>query len=226
MQPAPAVHLATDDEPSKWWFWGLGIAVAAFSLLGVLGSGIGLLIPIDTYLADWSPEQPGPYPENGTSREQNEWNASKEEWDLLEGTTTMMDELEPIRILQFEISLVLLLIAAPTCFLLFSRNHNGFYAAGFWVVVNALGGAYLSWRTMSIVNSYLDDIPGMSSDFQMFSTGLNIAGQLVCNVTLLAVVVLAAVRSKDRGEIPESGFHRMELIGTAPIPPQRPPPQP
>ena len=28
LQPSTAINLATNDEPSKWWFWGLAIGIA------------------------------------------------------------------------------------------------------------------------------------------------------------------------------------------------------
>ena len=95
MQAAPwqghTGHVQTG--PSKWWSWGLAIFLALmvfFSLLGVIFAAI---VPYDQLMNDWKMEEPGVYPTNGTSEEQDEWNSSKQQWDNYVATKKMMDQM-------------------------------------------------------------------------------------------------------------------------------------
>ena len=78
--------------PSKWWSWGLAIFVC-ISLFGTfVGTAIYAVIPYDSLLFDWEPEEPGEYPANGTEEEQAEWNATEYEWNEYQSIKTMLEK--------------------------------------------------------------------------------------------------------------------------------------
>ena len=102
MQAAPwqghTGHVNTG--PSKWWAWGLAIFLGIQVFFTLIGTIISAIIPYDMLLDDWEVEEPGEYPTNGTSEEQNEWNLTKEEWDSFLLINGMMDEMESMKSLQ------------------------------------------------------------------------------------------------------------------------------
>ena len=100
--------------PSKWWSWGLAIFLSVMVFFSIIGIIFSALIPYDQLMNDWTMEEPGVYPTNGTSQEQDEWNSSKEEWDNYIATKKMMegiDELSPIQIWSGLISSVVAIVA-------------------------------------------------------------------------------------------------------------------
>ena len=182
--------------------------ICVLTFFGIVGTSINMLIPTDLWTQDWNPEDPGDYPENGTSEEQDEWNETKLDWDTQQAVVEMIDEMDEINDLQFWSMLVSLLIAVPSVVLLFSRNRYGFHTSGGWIAWGALSQMYIGYRSSLVAKKLYESIPGVDfgalSDIQ---TGLSIGGALVCNLMLLAVIVLCAVKSIDHGEIPASGYH-------------------
>ena len=96
MQTAPwqghTGHLQTG--PSKWWAWGLAIFMCIQVFFTLIGTLISAIIPYDMFLDDWDVEEPGEYPANGTSEEQDDWNFTKEEWDSYVAITAMMEDMD------------------------------------------------------------------------------------------------------------------------------------
>ena len=79
MQAAPwqGQVVLVNATPSPWWHWGPAIFLALSVLGTIIGTAIAAFIPYDQFLDEMEKdtEEPGPYPENGTSEEQDEWNA-------------------------------------------------------------------------------------------------------------------------------------------------------
>ena len=124
-------HLNTG--PSQWWSWGLAIFLSVMVFFSIIGIIFSALIPYDQLMNDWEMEEPGVYPTNGTSEEQDEWNSSKEEWDNYVATQKMMegiDELSPIQIWSGLISSV---IAIVSIFMLFHLDPNWYKVTYGWL---------------------------------------------------------------------------------------------
>ena len=45
--------------------------------------------------------------------------------------------------------------------------------------------------------------------------GMQIGGTLVCNVFLLLIIIMCSIKSQDKGEVEESGFHTTFTSGSA-----------
>jgi hypothetical protein len=202
--------VSLNDEPSKWWSWGLAILILIWSVLGALGGAVNYYLANSGFydnLATDAKRDIGPYPENGTSAEQQEWNETNEFLDLIGGDLHSIYQPE----LQLQFSLITLLAGFVACFLLFTRDPNGFKAAGIWLAVVATTGIILQVIGWSQINDFYEQIPGVNaSDASLMSgiaMGAGIGGSLTCYLSLFALIYVAARKSKVEEKITESGFH-------------------
>ena len=81
-------------------------------------------------------DDPGAYPESGTSEEQEKWNEQKELWDLQQITYNLMIDLEDDKPLQLTISAVLTLAGIIAIIQLTQQKFNGFMIAFVWLVLS------------------------------------------------------------------------------------------
>ena len=116
-------HLNTG--PSKWWSWGLAIFLSVMVFFSIIGIIFSALIPYDQLMNDWTMEEPGVYPANGTSEEQDEWNSSKEEWDNYVATKKLMEDIDELSPIQIWTGLISSVIAIVAIFMLFQLDPNG-----------------------------------------------------------------------------------------------------
>ncbi len=147
----------------------------------------------------------GPYPENGTSREKQEWNETYEFLDSIDDELGNMQQTN----LQLQFSLISLLFGFIACFLLFSRDPNGFKAAGLWLGVIAITGIITQIIAFTKMNDFYDNLPGVDSSLITgISTGIGIGSSLTCYLTLFGFIYIAAIKSKTEDDLAESGFHQ------------------
>ena len=199
--------VSLNDEPSKWWSWGLAIFILIWSVLGALGGAVNYYLANSGLLEDITADAKrdiGPYPENGTSRDQQEWNETNDFLNLMEDDLHSMYNPE----LQLQFGLIVLLAGFVASFLLFSRDPNGFKAAGIWLAIIAITGTILQVITFSSMNEFYENIPG--ADAQLWTgiaVGTSIGGALTCYLSIFALIYVAARKSKVEEKITESGFH-------------------
>ncbi len=194
-----------NEEPSKWWALGLAIGIAIMTIFSGLGAIVNLLMPYDLLLANWNPEEPGLFPENGTSEEQNSWNASNEEWGIYENVTNMFDEMQGGIAQQVcFFSLFSGVIATIACTMLVQRDQRGFKMAGAWLLTSLISQVITTIQYTKITSSlYPEDLHWISA----ISLGSNIAGTAICNLFFLGIILVCATKHKGKTSMPESGFH-------------------
>ena len=207
-----SIPLATQikEEPSKWWAWSLAIIILLWSLFSALGAAGNYYFAnsgfIDEIVSE-AQKEIGPYPDNGSSFEQNEWNETNDFLKLLEDDLTSLYNPS----LQLQFSLIVLLAGFIASFLLFSRDPNGFKAAGVWLGLVAITGTISQILTLRNMGDFYEEIPGIDSSLMTgIATGFSIGASLTCYLTIFAFIYIAAKRSSDKEEnIVESGFHKV-----------------
>jgi len=197
-------------EPSKWWAWSLAIIILLWSLFSALAAAGNYYFANSGFIDDvvsQAKEDIGPYPENGTSFEQNEWNETNDFLNLLDDDLTSIYQPD----LQLQFSLIVLLAGFIASFLLFSRDPNGFKAAGVWLGLVAITGTIMQIITLTKMGDFYEEIPGIDSSLMTgIATGFSIGASLTCYLTVFAFIYIASKRSSDKEEnIVESGFHKV-----------------
>tara|TARA_B100000945_G_scaffold316213_1_gene316712 strand:+ start:1607 stop:2260 length:654 start_codon:yes stop_codon:yes gene_type:complete len=204
----PVVRIPTKEEPSKWWAWSLAIIILLWSLFGAIGAvanfylaNSGLFDEAFTQAKDGL----GPYPENGTSAEQKEWNETHDFLEMMGDDLTSFYQPE----LQLQFSLIVLFIAFIASFLLFTRDPNGFKAAGIWLASVAITGTIIQVITLTKLEDFYENIPGIDAPLMAgIATGFSIGASLTCYLSVFAFIYIAAKRSsKQEDKVTESGFH-------------------
>ena len=198
------------EEPSKWWAWSLAIIILLWSLFSALAAAGNYYFANSGFIDDvvsQAKEDIGPYPENGTSFEQNEWNETNDFLNLLDDDLTSIYQPD----LQLQFSLIVLLAGFIASFLLFSRDPNGFKAAGVWLGLVAITGTIMQIITLTKMGDFYEEIPGIDSSLMTgIATGFSIGASLTCYLTVFAFIYIASKRSSDKEEnIVESGFHKV-----------------
>ncbi|CAI8240179.1 MAG: Uncharacterised protein [Methanobacteriota archaeon] len=196
------------ESPSKWWAWSLAILILIWSLFGAFSAALNYYLVnsgfYDGIFSD-AKDGMGPYPENGTSREKQEWNESYEFLDSIDEEFADLQQTN----LQLQFGLISLLFGFVACFLLFSRDPNGFKAAGVWLGVIAITGTITQIISLTSMNDFYDNIPSIDSSLITgISTGISIGTSLTCYLTLFGFIYIAAIKSKTEDDLTESGFHQ------------------
>ena len=200
-------HVQT--RPSKWWYWGLAIFFSIgvfFTLFGVI---VNAIIPYDELLGSWKVEEPGVYPENGTSEEQDAWNVTNEEWNSYMATSKLMEDLEEIKPLQMWTGLIGSMVTIVAIVMLFQQHPHAFNASYVAIVVTTVTQLLVSIKSQNMLNEFYASIPEMGADSFWLSiqSGFQIGGTITCNIFLLLIVFMCSMKSQDKGEVEESGFH-------------------
>ena len=197
----------TTGSPSKWWAWSLAILILIWSLFGALGAAVNYYLVNSGFYEDIfsdAKDGMGPYPENGTSRDKQEWNESYEFLDSIDEDFGDMQQTD----LQLQFSLIVLLAGFVACFLLFSRDPNGFKAAGVWLGIIAITGTITQIIALTSMNDFYENVPNMDSSLITgISTGISIGTSLTCYLSVFGFIYLAAIKSKNEDKLSESGFH-------------------
>lgn len=196
------------QAPSPWWFWGAAIFLGVMVGFTAIGAAISAVIPYD-YIAGQidSVEDPGAYPEDGTSEEQARWNQSKEDYDFTQAIQEIMVGLEQEKPLQLAIAAFTSALGIVAIYLLSQQRRMGFNIAYAWVIVSGMGQIVQSVRAQQLMTEFYQLLPEEESISIPLQIGSQIGGVLVCNLIYLSVLVVCAINSKG---IPfeESGFHK------------------
>ena len=197
----------TIKGPSKWWAWSLAILILIWSFFGAFGAAVNYYLVNSGFYDDIfsdAKKDIGPYPENGTNKEQQEWNETYDFLDLI--GDDLVDMQQPG--LQLQFSLICLLTGFVASFLLFSRDPNGFKAAGVWLGIIAITGTITQIISLRYMNNFYDNVPGLDSSLiNGISTGISIGTSLTCYLTVFGFIYIAAIKSKHDDDLAESGFH-------------------
>jgi hypothetical protein len=214
MQAAPwqghTGHLQTG--PSKWWAWGLAIFLSIQVFFTLIGTIITAIIPYDMLLDDWDVEEPGEYPTNGTSEEQDEWNTTKEEWDGYLAINKMMEEMDGMKSLQIWSGILTCVIGMVAIFMLFQQNPNGFKTTYVWLGISTVTQVWMQYKMQSTMNDLMSNLANEESIWMSVNMGLSLGSTMVCNTLLLMIVIMCSMKSQDKGEAEESGFHRQTIL--------------
>ena len=215
MQTAPwQAHTGhVNTGPSKWWSWGLAIFLAIMVFFSLITVTITAIVPYGELMSDWEGEEPGAYPEDGASEEQDDWNSSKEDWDTYVATSKLMDDMEELKPFHIWTGLISSVIAIVAIFMLFQLNPNAYKVVYGWFGITTVSGLWYAFKTQEMMNEFYSSFPEFEDSFWMsIQSGSQIGGTLVCNVFLLLIVIMCSMKSQDKGEVEESGFHRQPVV--------------
>ena len=206
--------LLVKHAPSPWWYWGVAIFVGLMVALNAVSAIFTALIPYDLLIEEiaWT-EDPGAYPENGTTEDQDSWNASKEEWDIQQKIEQLMVSLEDQKPLQLTLAAVMCTLGIASVILLAQQKQSGFKFSFIWIAVSTVAQLTQSLQYHEMMTGIYAADPGYNSNFEAIQLGSQIGGIFVCNILLLVVLVACAVNAKGP-EPEESGFHQHDLKST------------
>ena len=199
--------------PSPWWHWGPAIFLALSVLGTIVGTAIAAIIPYDQLLEPMGDdtEEPGPYPDNGTSEEQDEWNATKERWDSYVALTELMEGLEEIKPYQIISGFLVGIVGIAAVVFLFMRDEKGFKFAYAWIVTSVITQSIMGLKTQDIMAEFYAKMPSGDEDFMVqwmeIQYGIQLGSLMVCNILLFSIFFMCSMKSQDLGGIEESGFH-------------------
>ena len=174
---------------------------AAFNVLWIGAFGI------DGPFAPGGVEDPGPYPENGTSEEQREWNQSKDEYDWVTKYDEMMQKYEDSGMITISIifSLLTFFIGIPAAILAWANHEKMLHIAIPWALLKMIGDIWVSFISTSITVEFMESIPG-GGDYTWIAYS-SIGGTATCGLCMLGLIVTVALVYRPGPEIPESAFH-------------------
>ena len=200
-----------DIGPSKWWSWGLAIFLCISVFGTIVGTAIYAVIPYDSLLGEWDPEEPGEYPVNGTEEEQAEWNRTEYEWNEYQSIQTMMNEMEDLKPQFVVTGIVTIAAGIPAIFFLFQQDRKGFSFTFAWLAIGTVTQVWLRLKMQSAMSGIYDnmdaeELAGLET-WLSIQRGLEVAGVLICNTFLLMIVIMCYLKSQDDGHVEESGFH-------------------
>ena len=206
-QPTVYVNIG----PSKWWSWGLAIFLCISVFGTIVGTAIYAVIPYDTLLGGWDPEEPGEYPANGTEEEQAEWNRSEYEWNEYQSIKTMMDEMEDLKP-QFVITGIVTIAAGiPAIFFLFQQDRRGYNFTFAWLGISVVTQVWLRLKMQDAMSGIYENMDAKEAagleTWLSIQRGLEVAGVVICNTFLLMIIIMCYLKSQDSGHHEQSGFH-------------------
>ncbi len=214
MQAAPwqGQVVLVNATPSPWWHWGPAIFLALSVLGTIVGTAIAAFIPYDQFLDEMEndTEEPGPYPENGTSEEQDEWNATKERWDEYVVVTELIEGLEEIKPYQVISGFLVGTVGIAAVVLLFLRDEKGFKFAYAWIVTTVITQAIMGLKTQEMMAEFYANMPSEEDflvEWMNIQYGIQLGSLMVCNILLFSIFFMCSMKSQDFGQIEESGFH-------------------
>ena len=214
MQAAPwqGQVVLVNATPSPWWHWGPAIFLALSVLGTIVGTAIAAIIPYDQFLDEMEKdtEEPGAYPENGTSEEQDEWNATKERWDQYVALTELIEGLEEIKPYQIGSGFLVGIVGIAAVVFLFMRDEKGFKFAYAWIVTSVITQAIMGLTTQDMMTEFYANMPSEEDflvEWMNIQYGIQLGSLVVCNILLFSIFFMCSMKSQDLGQIEESGFH-------------------
>ena len=65
------------------------------------------------------------------------------------------------------------------------------------------------------MNEYYATFPEFQDSIWMdIQAGMQIGSTLVCNISILLIIIMCSIKSSDKGEVEESGFHTTFTAGS------------
>ena len=77
--------------------------------------------------------------------------------------------------------------------------------AGIWLLVSTIGQIVLSIQYTNLSSGLYPE--EQAAWISAISLGANIGGTIICNLSLLAIILICATKHKGKTELPESGFY-------------------
>tara|TARA_B100001996_G_C18523799_1_gene540296 strand:+ start:43 stop:702 length:660 start_codon:yes stop_codon:yes gene_type:complete len=195
------------QQPSNWWSWGLAIFIGISVFFSMIGLLLSALIPYDQLVVELKQDEPGPYPEAGTSEEQESWNESKAEYDEYIITKELFDNLESMKNTQIILGLITSTFGIVSLFLLVQLHPKRFYFAFAWIGCSAISSIVGQVMSYSMMGDLYQSIPEMDTGpWMSIQMGFGIGATIVCNLSLFCIILTCAIKSKG-DQLEESGFH-------------------
>ncbi len=199
------------EEPSPWWHWGPAIGIIVLVLLTVTGMAIAAILPYDSFMDRYSePQQPGPYPENGSTEEQSKWNSSDEEYENWNLTNNIFDSIinSEMQEKQMWVGTLSVLAAIPVIVLLLARHPWSLKATAIWIMFKSILESYMALQVQYMMNDIFNMFPADADLPPTWIYSLSGIFQVICcNLTMLGVVVVCSMKTTDDEIVPPSGFH-------------------
>ncbi len=198
--------------PSIWWMRGAAIVLILFTLLNLMNAAaMEVTLRFSSEMMDIEIDDPGPYPENGSVVEQEEWNATVEAIQWLEATRALMEDerMDRLASIQLTSALIGIPITAVASVLLFAQDRRGLFACCVWI----LGGCIAQVLMLDLYNEmhreHFSSVVGGNAELiftiHQFAAPIQIG---FCNITLLALIAVVAMMTKSGDQVDPSGFHQ------------------
>ena len=155
-------------------------------------------------------EEPGPYPDNGTSEEQDEWNATNQKWSEYVALTELMEGFEEIKPYQIVSGFLVGIVGIAAVVLLFMRDEKGFKFAYAWIVTTVITQSIMGLKIQDMMTDFYANMPSEDDflvEWMNIQYGIQIGSLMVCNILLFSIFFMCSMKSQDLGGIEESGFH-------------------
>ncbi len=199
--------LLVQSGPSKWWSWGLAIFLSLSVFMSFIGIIITAIIPYDMMLGGWEPEEPGEYPTEGTTEEQDEWNATKEEWDSWVAVSGLMESMEDMKPFQVVTGLLICIFGMIAVALLFQQNPAGFKFGYIWLGLSTVSQVWMQYKMKDVMADFYSNARVEETFWMSIQSGVEIGMTLTCNTFMLLIIIMCSMKSQDTGQVEESGFH-------------------
>lgn len=197
--------------PSTWPLRLAGILIMLFAAQGMVDalSSYYFSPGSDTFVTFPEPEPLGPYPENGSARQQSEWNVTHEEWVAWNLTQNITVAFEESGLLDIQLAWQggFLLLAMVSGLLLVTLNRVGYWVGFGALAVIEVGTLHVSWVTGQVMADILSEIPE-SQELPAFLTnplligGFTAVTASMCNVACLAVLIVTMVATRPPAVAP------------------------
>ena len=70
----------------------------------------------------------------------------------------------------------------------------------------------MQYRIQSTMNELYSNMHVEETAWMSVQTGMSIGSTMVCNTLLLMIIIMCSMKSQDKGEVEESGFHRQTIL--------------
>jgi hypothetical protein len=200
------------EKKSSWWYWGPAVGIILFVISTTFGTFIASIIPYGSAMSYYpEPQQPGQYPENGSTEEQSQWNNSNKEYADWNLTNNIVDSIIDSRIQEKQIWVGTLLVATaiPVIALLLAKHPWSFRATAIWIFFKSILESYLSMQVQYMIEDILIMIPELNQYLAppwVYSIS-GIFQIICCNLLLLSIIVVCSMTTANSEIVPPSGFH-------------------
>ena len=206
-----AVSTHNLQPPSPWWHWGLAIFIAIVSVLsGFNALATGYIYKSNILDMDFGQLDLGPYPENGSSSEQQQWNETNEGNQALDDTRGLMDELRESGIIEMQIIFATIgcLCGLLVAGLLAAKTKYSFHAAGVWVGYSTISAIVLTVKSNSVMSEFYQAQEYYPANMDIIGMIAGIGQVIFCNLMLAATIFFCWMNTRQGlKQVPESGFH-------------------